>query len=201
MNIIQRFVSFCLAALSLVTVTSCGQQSEEEKNFKILFASQKEFLIPTTTASCVARYNAAITSPPVAPSADITSKYFTIRQPQLYWYDKTRSMMIATITVTVTSDKLATNPYVCTVAGDELSAMFSTFSAGTHSAWSGTLTPGSSVNTSASICDGIVCGGIALATGVTSFAATATVEVQGIMTDTDGSQQPVKVQNTLTIQN
>lgn len=153
--------------------------------FKFDFSNKNAILIGSTTSSCSQVMESANVGR--APFHDIASKYFSLVNPRFDFAGSPgERLWIASIRIRMADPALQGGSYQCEVAGDELGWLFGN---GTVP-WNGMLTPSRASVTANQSCVSLKCGNVDVSPNM-SFKTTATINVEGYMTDPNGDESPI----------
>lgn len=202
--------ALCLSCLSVFTITSCGESKDND--FTIEVTPETVNSVPTGRRSCVALRD---DSTDVPSSEDLTANSFKFSSFQFSWQNvDSRQLRLEGIIIKLNDSRIDGGQYTCTIAGDELVAMFPLSADSKFSGWrngqftkSTTITYVPSTSGSAS---GIVkfddnlqaqdyngatvtlcsprCGGLKIKT-TSEVVISGTVEVFGSSVGTDGGER------------
>jgi hypothetical protein len=183
----------CLLAAALV-LSACTSSEEDESILDFTFNNKTAYLIPAETASCVATVQALNSGAP--PSADISSRYFSLMNPVLSWGDASTTGYVALIKIKITSPSIQGGEYTCTISGEELSTLYGT----TTELWNFTLEEGTP-RTPYKDCPTMKCGSVEVVTD-TPFTAVANIDVYGFSRDNATLEEiPVRKKTSIRVEN
>lgn len=211
------FSKIALALVALVAVTSCSK--EADSNLTLDFVD-RPVLIPNDTASCSQILPTIGTES--TPASDIQGKYFSMRNPVVYWSDLEDSVHVVYVKVEIKSALLSNGNYQCLISEDELSNVYAGITMLTDdqtglpkpfiSKWNMDLGPAtkggdgktvpSKVTTNAA-CKFLRCGGLRFVAGKDRpTELTGTITIFGVATKaSDQSEYPVKTVGSITVVN
>ncbi len=190
------FVMSCSEKASDLTVTYTG--------------SNTMYLIPSSTQSCYTQNN-----PDDVGSADISSKYFQIKNPTFTWVNTDADLYLIAIKVTISASQLNGGSYTGVISGDELASLNNTYGK-----WDGkiaratvdtttkavipTVVP-SSANSDATLKNpfcSLKYGAVSIVNGQdVDFQATGVMQIIGVQRNDAGEEVPVTITTPFTVSN
>ena len=157
---------------SVLILTSCAAELEENSDASITLSSTKTYLLPGSSSSCLAKSEAS----GAAPEKDITGKYFSLKNVTFLW-SGVSTFNVAYIEISYTSSFIGSKSVI--FSDDELKAIFE-YGSGGAVVYTGTLAPAVQVTPA---CEFKV-GGITVPDQYNqSFEVTAKIKIVGTFND------------------
>lgn len=170
-----------------LSVLSCGKAKKGQLSASL--TGKNSYLIESSTQSCVNKMLVDKDPANTSVTQDISSLYYTYSGLTLSWANTESTAYIFSLTLEFPEK---TGVQSCTIAGDELLAIF--YDASTNTDWDGTIAKATDINTPTtrtSLC-AIHCGGRNVADPKGTFSTMGTLTIKGFERTAAGEEIPIR---------
>ncbi|WP_413288688.1 hypothetical protein [Bdellovibrio sp. HCB337] len=177
-----------------LAILSCSKKDDSQLSVSVV--GETSYIIPAPAQSCVNKRAVDLDSTTAATS-DISERSFKYNTPTLSWENTANTAYIVALKIEF---KGANLDYTCTIAGDELLAIF--YNPVTNTDWDGTLGPASSASSPTTLTSpacNIVCGEVSVANEDQPFTASGKMTVIGFERSPTGDEKPIKATSTVKV--
>jgi hypothetical protein len=170
-----------------LSILSCSKGEDSE--LKVAIVGKTAYLIDAPGQSCTNVRDVDLNPSDVAPSADVSSLYFSYNGATLSWINTENTAYVVAMKVEFTGSNLE---FACTIAGDELTSIF--YDPATNTAWDGTLAKAANAlapTEKVSKCP-IRCGGVSVTNKSRAFTTAGKITLIGFERNAAGEEFPLK---------